>query len=260
MRPGGRQVHADSRRPGDTPRAVDARPKGALPPRVPTVSGTPPRLLTLSEQIAEHLARDIVRQALAPGQRLKEVELSQQFGASRAPVRDALRLLEQRGLVRIEPRRGVRVTQLSTTEIENLYEIRAALLALAARRAAARRDAQFLALANAHLQQMARHVGDASADRYFESTYALSSLVADAADNPHLSTLIASFAAQVARYTRMSLESLVRRRQSLANWRRLVAAIQAGRADEAAAVQTELVFGSRDQVHKLVAPGKATSR
>ena len=107
---------------------------------------------------------------------------------------------------------------------------------------------------------MARHVGDASADRYFESTYALSSLVADAADNPHLSTLIASFAAQVARYTRMSLESLVRRRQSLANWRRLVTAIQAGRADEAAAVQTELVFGSRDQVHKLVAPGKATPR
>ena len=97
------------------------------------------RLLTLPEQIAEQLARDIVSQALAPGQRLKEIELSTRFDASRAPIREALRLLELRGLVQIESRRGVTVTQLSAAEVDDLYEIRASLLGLAARRVALRR-------------------------------------------------------------------------------------------------------------------------
>jgi DNA-binding GntR family transcriptional regulator len=228
-----------------------------LPPKPPgadvlRMGGRRTRLLTLPEQIAEHLARDIVRQALAPGQRLKEMELALQFGASRAPIREALRLLELRGLVQIEARRGVRVSKLSAAEIDNLYEIRAALLGVAARRVASLRDAQFLAIAKAHLERMRQHANDASADRYFESTYELSSLIAEAAGNPQLSTLISSFSQQVARYTRLSLESTARRRQSLANWQRLFAAIERQDADLAEEVQTQLVHGSRDQVRRIV--------
>ena len=211
------------------------------------------RLLTLPEQIAEQLARDIVSQAIAPGQRLKELELSMRFDASRAPIREALRLLELRGLVQIESRRGVTVTQLSAAEVDDLYEIRASLLALAARRVALRRDDNFLALAKAHLQRLKQHASAPLYGRYFEATYELSNLIGQAAGSPRLFSLIASFSQQVARYTRLSLQAPDRRKQSVKNWQRLISAIEAQDPDAAERAQQALVFGSRDKVREIVA-------
>jgi len=211
------------------------------------------RLLTLPEQIAEQLAQDIVSQTLAPGQRLKEIELSARFDASRAPIREALRLLELRGLVRIESRRGVTVTQLSDAEVDDLYEIRASLLCLAARRVALRRGDNFLALAKAHLQRLKQHASAPHYGKYFETTYELSNLIGQAAGSARLFSLIASFSQQVARYTRLSLQGPDRRKQSLKNWQRLIAAIDAQDADAAEDAQKALVFGSRDKVREIVA-------
>lgn len=210
------------------------------------------RLLTLPEQIAERLSEDIVRQVLAPGQRLKEMELADQFGASRAPIREALRLLELQGLVQIKARRGVYVTQLSAIEVDNLYEIRASLLGLAARRVALGREDSFVRMANMLLQRLSNAVAESSGAKYFEATYDLSNLIAGSAGNPRLFALISSFSQQVARYTRMSLQSPARRKQSIRNWRRLVRAIEAREPNVAEEVQKELVFGSRDCVRKIL--------
>ncbi len=219
-----------------------------------------PRLLTLPEQIAEQLASDIVSQALEPGQRLKETELSRQFGASRAPIREALRLLELRGLAQITPRRGVRVTKLSATEVDDLYEIRASLLALAARRVALSRSDRFLADANACLQRMRKHASGTAYGRYFEATYQLSNLIAGAAGSQTLFNLISSFSQQVARYTRLSLQSPQRRRQSVQNWGRLLAAIEARQAAAAEDLQRTLVFGSRNEVRAIIERSSDPSR
>jgi DNA-binding GntR family transcriptional regulator len=211
------------------------------------------RLLTLPEQIAEQLAQDIVSQTLVPGQRLKEMELSRQFDASRAPIREALRLLELRGLVQIESRRGVSVTQLSAAEVDDLYEIRASLLGLAARRVALTRSEQFLSAAKALMQRLRQYATIPLYGKYFEATYELSNLIGQAAGSPRLFSLIASFSEQVARYTRLSLQGPDRRKQSLRNWERLVRAIDARDPETAERVQKELVFGSRDRVREIVA-------
>ena len=211
------------------------------------------RLLTLPEQIAEQLAQDIVSQTLAPGQRLKELELSEQFGASRAPIREALRLLELRGLVQIEARRGVSVTQLSAAEVDDLYEIRSSLLGLAARRVALTRDEKFLGAARVILQRLKQYASAPLYGKYFEATYDMSNLIGRAAGSPRLFSLIASFSEQVARYTRLSLQGPDRRKQSLQNWERLIKAFEQGDAEAAERVQKDLVFGSRDKVREIVA-------
>ncbi len=207
-----------------------------------------PRLLTLPEQIAEQLAQEIVDQTLKPGERLKEVALCGQFRVSRAPIREALRLLESRGLVQIASRRGVRVTQLSAQEVDDLYEIRASLLGLAARRVALRRDGQFLAAASALVQRLRQFASHPAYGRYFDATYALSNLIAQAAGSPRLAALVFSFSQQVARYTRLSLQAVERRRKSLQLWERLARAIEARQPDAAEAAMRDLVFGSRDRV------------
>lgn len=207
-----------------------------------------PPLRALPEQIADLLAQEIVEENLEPGERLTELALCAQFGVSRAPVREALRLLEVRGLVRIEPRRGVRVTQLSAQEVDDLYEIRAALLGLAARRVAARRDTAFLGAARALEERLERFASHPAYGKYFEATYALANLIADAAGSERLSSLVRSFSSQVARYTRLSHRAPERRRNSLRKWQRLLRAFEEREPDAAEATMRDMVFGTRDAV------------
>jgi len=230
-----------------------ARAKDSTKPPIKSQSKPRTRLLTLPEQIAEQLAQDIVSQTLAPGQRLKELELSDQFGASRAPIREALRLLELRGLVQIEARRGVSVTQLSAAEVDDLYEIRASLLGLAARRVALTHDENFLNAARSLLQRLKQYASVPLYGKYFEATYEMSNLIRRAAGSPRLFSLIASFSEQVARYTRLSLQGPDRRKQSLRNWQHLIEAFEEGDPETAEQVQKDLVFGSRDKVREIVA-------
>lgn len=78
----------------------------------------------LSETIGEELVRLIANGTLAPGQRLNEVHLSESFGVSRGPVREAARELEGQGLLVSRPRLGFYVANFSPREIVDLYEVK----------------------------------------------------------------------------------------------------------------------------------------
>src|SRR5262245_21123390 len=68
---------------------------------------------------------------LRPGERVKEVPLADELGFSRAPVRDALRLLERDGLVTLVPNRGAIVPELRAVDVLEVYALRASLGTLA---------------------------------------------------------------------------------------------------------------------------------
>src|SRR5690606_29134640 len=90
-------------------------------------------LKTLPLQIASQLASAIAKGEFEPGHRFRETELAERFSVSRASIREALRLLEMRGIVNILPQKGARVTQLSSKELHDLFAIRASLLATCSR-------------------------------------------------------------------------------------------------------------------------------
>jgi DNA-binding GntR family transcriptional regulator len=79
---------------------------------------------SLVELTVDRLRREILAGSLAPGERLVEEQVTRRFGISRAPLREALRLLAQQGLVEHLPRRGVRVATLSDLDAEELFELR----------------------------------------------------------------------------------------------------------------------------------------
>lgn len=78
----------------------------------------------LVERVAQELTRAIVGGRLTPGQRLGEAEIARQMGISRAPVREAARLLEQRGLLVSQPNRGFSVRNPTLEEVDELYGLR----------------------------------------------------------------------------------------------------------------------------------------
>jgi DNA-binding GntR family transcriptional regulator len=94
----------------------------------------------LREEIRDHLMRDILEGRLAPGERIIETRVAQQFDVSQAPVREALRDLEMFGFIASSPFRGAVVREMSPEDLVQVYPIRAVLEGLAARDAATRID------------------------------------------------------------------------------------------------------------------------
>lgn len=82
---------------------------------------------SLVELVTDQLRGDILSGALEPGERLVEEQLTQRFKISRAPLREALRLLVEQGLVEHIPRRGARVTTYSARDFDELFAVRDAL-------------------------------------------------------------------------------------------------------------------------------------
>ena len=115
----------------------------------------------LREQVLVRLREAILEFRLEPGQRLIERELIERMGVSRTTIREALRQLAAEGLVRMIPHSGAVVSQPSTEEVAELYELRAAIEALAGRcfvRHAS--PAQVRALGAAHEQLARTSAGD----------------------------------------------------------------------------------------------------
>ena len=81
-------------------------------------------LKNVAQFIAHKLEEMILVGTLAPGQHLVQTDIATQFGVSRLPVRDALKILEKRELAVTQPRRGVIVRPLNQQEVADLYELR----------------------------------------------------------------------------------------------------------------------------------------
>jgi DNA-binding GntR family transcriptional regulator len=202
-----------------------------------------PLLQTLPLQIAEHIGARIVDGTHAPGSRLREVELAASFEVSRATVREALRLLEQRGLVRILPQRGAHVTQLSVQELHDLFEVRTSLLATGSRLVAERRNADDARRLRGMLDELRQAVPDV--DAYTRISAELVRTLAELSGNEVLAGYIGDFAMRIGRYTRMGLATLADRRRSLATWEQLIAAIERGDGAAAAAHHARLALDNR---------------
>jgi DNA-binding GntR family transcriptional regulator len=100
---------------------------------------------SLSKLVSEKIRGQILGGKLRPGQRLVEDRLSAELGVSRVPVREALLGLSREGLVRLEPRRGASVADLTPETVDELVEVRSLLEGLNARLAARRHDPAIVA-------------------------------------------------------------------------------------------------------------------
>ena len=86
----------------------------------------------LREIVYEELKRQIMVGEIAPGTRMMEVDLADEMGVSRTPVREAIRKLEKEGLVTIEPRRGAYASDISAKDMVDVLEVRQDLEGMAA--------------------------------------------------------------------------------------------------------------------------------
>lgn len=113
----------------------------------------------MHEVVAEHLTAEIVRGDLKPGERLNEVQLAQRLGISRSPMREALRQLENDGLVVSESRRGTWVAEMDADMVADFYDCRILVEAHCARLAAPFLTDEDIAVASSVLDEMRKTAG-----------------------------------------------------------------------------------------------------
>src|SRR5436190_7837921 len=222
-------------------RAVTAAPPALLAP-----------MLSLSEQIAGQLAARITAGSYAPGQRIMEQAIAAEFGVSRGPVREALRMMEKDGLVTILARRGAQVTKLSISEVREIFDIRVALNGLRDRAIAEDpQRAKVLPMLEKEVAELARLARDTRhSDEYVERVFKLNRALTAVSRSARLRAILEALAQQTLRYSRLGLASDVRRRQSVRHWQELVKAVREGDGERAQRAAEERVRASRDEAIK----------
>lgn len=207
---------------------------------------------TLPEQIADDLGAAIARGEHAPGSRLIEQDLAQSYGVSRGPVREALRLLSERGLAVILPRRGAHVVELSLDSLVDLFNTRAVLMGLAARYFAAMASEEAREqLADALVQlRAANEAPDADAFSFLQATTRVGLIITRHCGSESLGRLIEHQNASSAwgalwRSGRIDFVTRERRRVATADYLEMGEAIERRDGAQAEAVMRLMVMASR---------------
>jgi len=201
--------------------------------------------LTVPEQIAAQIGDDIIKGRLAPGAPLNEQNLADAFEVSRGPIREAIRILEREGMVTIYARRGAVVTDLTLTEVREVFEIRAGLFEIVARKIARHHTPEFLATLEAGVERL-RQLSDLDDDagQYAEMSYRLSILGVRNCGNQRLADMLTSISLQTLRYSRIGFQSRKRRQASARLWRESLAALKRGDAEQYVAIARERIESS----------------
>lgn len=179
----------------------------------------------LREVVAETLREAIVNGILKPGERLMEIQLAEELGVSRTPVREAIRKLELEGFVVMIPRRGTYVADLSIKDINEVFEIRTALDVLAAGLAVERITEDELEQLERLLVEIGELIEEDDADRLVESDSQFHDILYRASRNDRLVGIINNLREQFTRFRSISIQYPGRMQKSVEEHRRLVEAI-----------------------------------
>lgn len=197
------------------------------------------------------LRHDIVTGEFPPGDQLVEMALARRYGVSRTPIREALRRLEQDGLVQRIGRR-MRVRQHRPEEILDIYDVRIVLEQAAARAAALRRTSLELSLL-ARQHEATLDIGEHDLAAQACGNWAFHERVWAASHSGTLVDLLSRLQANLRRYPDGASAQPGRWRRLLADHERLVSAIRDHRTDDAAEIVGANLAAAREMAVRAYA-------
>ena len=179
----------------------------------------------LREVVYETLREAIKTGGLTPGERLMEIQLAEELGVSRTPVREAIRKLELERFEVMIPRRGTYVANLSLKDINEVFEIRAALDGLAAGLAAERITEEELEQLERLLVEISEHIDQHDNEKIVATDEAFHDILYRASRNERLVGIIYNLREQFTRFRSVSINYPGRLQITLEVHRQLVEAI-----------------------------------
>ncbi|MCC5884453.1 MAG: GntR family transcriptional regulator [Halomonas sp.] len=168
---------------------------------------------TLYQEVADRI-RDLIEQGeLAPGERISEKQLCENFGVSRTPLREALKVLASEGLVELLPNRGARVKQLTYKMVKDTYDLMGALEGLSGELACQHiSDEAIKAICQLH-ERMLKHYRNRELAEYFQVNQRIHEHILQASNNEVLLEMYNNLSQRVkrVRYSKKMTDAFWRR-------------------------------------------------
>ena len=197
----------------------------------------PLRRRALYEDVAERLRTQIFERAIEPGEWIDEQKLSAEYGISRTPLREALKVLAAEGLVTMKPRRGAYVTEMSRDDVAQVYRMLALLEADAAADVARHASDEQLAQLQALHELLERQVRQR--DAFFATNERFHMTLLDIAGNRWRKQIVADLRKVMKLNRHHSLFKQGRLADSLGEHRLLMEALRQRKATRATALMKE---------------------
>ncbi|WP_332776781.1 phosphonate utilization associated transcriptional regulator [Polaromonas sp.] len=205
---------------------------------------------SLPSLVQAEIEQMILRSELAVGARVNESDLATRFGTSRGPVREALRALEECGLVRSEKNRGVFVREISLAEADEIYDLREALDEMIGRRLALQITAPQLKALNVLLDEMDDAMAGKDIKRYHGLNLEFHDALVDFVGNSRLSETYRRLTKELLLFRLRALEEGGGFAVSNAEHKTIIKAIASRDADKAGRVLRAHAADSRARMHK----------
>lgn len=212
----------------------------------------------LYQEVAERLRQRIFAHELTPGTWIDEQKLAEQYGISRTPLREALKVLASEGLVELKPRRGCYVTEISRRDLDDLFPLIAMLEGRCAAEAVSKaKPADIAALKQIH-DALEKAAHDERIEAFFEANQEFHRKVQELSGNRWLLQVIQDLR-KVLKLSRMHSLSLEGRlQQSLDEHRLIMVAIAGGDAKRAEQLMHDHLLSGREALAKMEAVAAST--
>ncbi|MBQ5421498.1 MAG: GntR family transcriptional regulator [Clostridium sp.] len=182
--------------------------------------------LPLRDVVFQTLRQAILREDLAPGERLMEIPLANKLGVSRTPLREAIRMLEQEGLVVMIPRRGAQVAGISEKSLRDVLEVRKSLEKLAVELACERMTEEDMKEMNRAEEAFSAAVHEGDALRIAETDEQFHDVIYNSTGNTKLVQLLNNLREQMYRYRLEHIKDEKSRLSLLEEHQRMMAALR----------------------------------
>ena len=156
--------------------------------------------LPLRDEVFNTLRERILKGVYKPGERLMEIHLADQLGVSRTPIREAIRMLELEGLVKMVPRKGAQVAKISKEDLQDVLEVRKALDTLSVKLACERITEDEIKLLNNAEKEFEKALASKDVREIAEADVAFHDVIHAATKNGRLKSMISNLAERIYRY------------------------------------------------------------
>lgn len=205
------------------------------------ISGLKP----IRDLIYDDLRTAILQGELKPQARIVEKEYADKYRVSRTPVREAIRKLENEGLLQYIPRKGVVVKNIAREEIAELYAIRMALEELSVRAAVENITATEIEGLKRAVEEMERYETAENTVQLEKACEDYNRILITASKMPRLTGMISSLQENLQRFKKITLSRETRRERVVAEHKEILQAVMARDKDRAAALVRQHLEGAR---------------
>ncbi|MDI1303112.1 MAG: GntR family transcriptional regulator [bacterium] len=204
---------------------------------------------SLSEQIAQHLAQQIITGDLVEGERIQELRITKELNVSRGSVREALLILARRRLIEIYPRRGAVVSEMSAQQVRGLYEVVSMMLQIIVRKSAENWRQQDMEAFVAQIQRLQSLVDENDIEAFHEASFEFFRMSYRFAANPYVEQILEDLQPAIRRSYFLALHADRRElEESFSFLKGVVDNVLLRKGDQAAALVDDFCVHQRNRV------------